>query len=412
MKKLTTLFAGLLLAAAVSAQASQKIVTFDHSYKGSIDKSIESLGGKVTRKFTLIDSLVAVFPDSIKDASIYSLKGVKNVAEDKYLRWIEAAPASMNAVPLPTVEHALSMIRSGDGWTAPVFSEIRPEVDPAEKEIPWGVKRVNAAAAWNYNAGQGVKVAIIDTGMDFTHPDLAPHYKGGWNAVTPGASPMDDQGHGTHVSGTIGAVKDLKGVVGVAPEADLYAVKVLDKNGSGQYSWIVAGIEWAVNNGMNVINMSLGGGSGTEALKLIMEKAHAAGIAIVCAAGNDSGPVNYPAKYPQAIAISASDSADKIASFSSRGAEIVIIAPGVSIYSTKKGGGYTSMSGTSMACPHAAGLAALAVGAGAKTAEEVRTALRAAATPLPNLKPTDQGAGMVDAGKIKAAVQWYYEIKR
>ena len=137
-----------------------------------------------------------------------------------------------------------------------------------------------------------------------------------------------------------------------------------------------------------------------------------AAIAIVCAAGNDSGPVNYPAKYPQAIAISASDSSDKIASFSSRGAEIVIIAPGVSIYSTKKGGGYTSMSGTSMACPHAAGLAALAVGAGAKTAEEVRTALRAAATPLPNLKPTDQGAGMVDAGKIKAAVQWYYEIKR
>jgi len=146
--------------------------------------------------------------------------------------------------------------------------------------------------------------------------------------------------------------------------------------------------------------MSLGGGSGTEALKLIMEKAHEAGIAIVCAAGNDSGPVNYPAKYPQAIAISASDSGDKIASFSSRGAEIVIIAPGVSVYSTKKGGGYTSMSGTSMACPHAAGLAALAVGAGANGAEAVRAALKNAATPLPGLTPVQQGAGLVDAFKL------------
>lgn len=399
MKKLVTLFAGLMLAAA-TAQASQKIITFDHAYKGAIDKSIESVGGKVTRKFQVIDALVASFPDDVKDASIYSLKGVKNVDEDRYIRWIESAPASMNSVPLPSVENALDMIRTGEGWAAPVFGEIRAEVDPAVKEIPWGVKRVNAAAAWDYGAGKGVKVAIIDTGMDYTHPDLAPHYKGGWNAVTPGATPMDDQGHGTHVSGTIGAIKDLKGVVGVAPEADLYAVKVLDKNGSGQYSWIVAGIEWAVNNGMNVINMSLGGGSGTEALKLIMEKAHAAGIAIVCAAGNDSGPVNFPAKYPQAIAISASDSGDKIASFSSRGAEIVVIAPGVSIYSTKKGGGYTSMSGTSMACPHAAGLAALAVGAGANGAEAVRSALKNAASPLPGLTPVQQGAGLVDAFKL------------
>ena len=398
MKRSTALFAGVILAAAVSAQASQKIVSFEPAVRGgAIEKSVESIGGKITRKFTLIDSLVAVFPDNIKDASIYSLKGVTDVAEDSYIRWIEAAPASLDSVPLPSVESALSMIRTGEGWDAPVFGEIRPDADP---EIPWGVKRVNAAAAWDYTAGQGVKVAIIDTGMDYTHPDLAANYKGGYNAIISTATPMDDHGHGTHVSGTIGAVKDLKGVVGVAPKVDLYAVKVLDKNGSGQYSWVVGGIEWAVMNGMNVINMSLGGGSGTEALKQIMIKSKEMGVAVVCAAGNDSGAVNYPAKYPEAIAISASDSADKLASFSSRGPEVAVIAPGVSIYSTKKGGGYTTMSGTSMACPHAAGLAALAVGAGAKGSDAVRAALAAAATPLPGLKPTDQGAGLVDAFKL------------
>jgi len=401
MKKLTALFAGVLAIAAVQAQASQKIVTFEHAYRGgSIEKSIESIGGKVTRKFTVIDSLVAVFPDDVKDSSIYSLKGVTDVAEDSYLRWIEAAPASMSSIPLPSVESALDMVRTGEGWEAPVFQEIRPAVDPAEKELPWGIKRVNAAAAWDYTSGKGVKVAIIDTGMDSTHPDLAPNYKGGYNAVTPGDLPTDDHGHGTHVAGTIGAVRDLKGVAGVAPGVDLYGVKVLDKNGSGQYSWIVAGIEWAILNHIDVINMSLGGGSGTEALKQVMIKANESGVTVVCAAGNDSGPVNYPAKYPQAIAVSASDSSDRLAYFSSKGAEIAVIAPGVNVYSSYKGGGYKTMSGTSMACPHVTGLAALAVGAGANSPEAVRAALKAAATPLAGLSVTDQGAGLVDAFKL------------
>jgi subtilisin len=400
MKKLLTLFTGLMLAA-VTAQASQKIVSFEHAYKaGAIEKSIAGIGGKVTKKFDLVDALVAVFPDHIKDASIYSLPGVTSVDEDRYLRWIEAVPASMNAVPLPSVDEALRMIRSGEGWEAPILPEAKADTDPALKEIPWGVKRVNAAAAWDYTMGQGVKVAVIDTGIDYTHPDLAPVFKGGYNAVTGGTDPRDDQGHGTHVSGTIAAARDLKGVVGVAPKVDLYVAKVLDKNGSGQYSWIVDGIEWAIKNHMQVINMSLGGRTGTDALAQVMTKAKEAGIAVVCAAGNDSGPVNYPAKYPEAIAVSASDSGDKLASFSSKGPEIHVIAPGVSVYSTKMGGGYTSMSGTSMASPHVAGLAALAVGAGADTPDKVRAALKNAATLLPAVKPGDQGNGLVDAFKL------------
>jgi len=396
MKKLLTLAAALLISAAAAAQASQKIVSFDPAFKSAIEKSVTSIGGQVTRKFVLVDALVAVFPDNIKDASIYSLPGVTNVDEDRYINWISETAAPQ----LPSLESVRNMLNTGEGWEAPVFGEIRAEVDPAEKEIPWGVKRVNAASAWDYTDGKGVKVAVIDTGIDYNHPDLAPVYKGGWNAVTGTNDPMDDQGHGTHVSGTVAAARDLKGVVGVAPAADLYVVKVLDKNGSGQYSWIVAGIEWAVTNGMQVINMSLGGRSGTDALAQVMKKAKEAGVAVVCAAGNDSGPVNYPAKYPEAIAVSASDSSDKLAYFSSKGAEIAVIAPGVSVYSTKKGGGYTSMSGTSMASPHVAGLAALAVGAGANGSDEVRAALKGAAALLPNLKPTDQGAGLVDAFKL------------
>ncbi|MEI6424186.1 MAG: S8 family peptidase [Lentisphaerota bacterium] len=244
-----------------------------------------------------------------------------------------------------------------------------------------------------------MKVAIIDTGMDYTHPDLAAHYAGGYNAIVSTATPLDDHGHGTHVSGTIGAIKDSVGVVGIAPNARLYAVKVLDAKGSGSYSNIVDGIQWAVDNKIQVINMSLGGGSGTPALQKVMEAADKAGVTIVCAAGNDSGPVNYPAKYPQSIAVSASDSSDKLASFSSRGAEIAFIAPGVNVPSTYKGSAYKTMSGTSMASPHVAGLAAIAVAGGANTPAKVKAALKKAASSL-GMKPTEEGAGMIDASKL------------
>jgi subtilisin len=202
------------------------------------------------------------------------------------------------------------------------------------------------------------------------------------------------------VSGSVCAARDRNGVAGVAPEADLYGVKVLDSKGSGQYSWIVAGIEWAIEHKMDVVNMSLGSRSGTDALAKVMTAAKAAGVTIVCAAGNDSGPVNYPARYPEAIAVSASDSSDRLAYFSSRGPEIALISPGVNVYSCKKGGGYTNMSGTSMASPHVAGLAALAIGAGARGPDAVRKSLRDAAAPLPGLDAAKQGAGMVDAFKL------------
>lgn len=396
--KIFGLAAALLISVAAHASASQKIVTFDSSFKAA-DRivGIERMGGSVTKDLRIIEAVVAVFADNVTDADIKSLKGVTNVEEDLYLKWIEETPA---ALPLSYVTDNLNRSQN-EGVETQESLQIpaKPARTPEEIEIPWGVKRVNAPGVWNTTMGEGVKVAVIDTGIDYNHPDLKAVYAGGYNAVVSTKTPLDDQGHGTHVSGTIAAVRDAKGVVGIAPKVQLYAVKVLDANGSGSYSNIVDGIQWAVNNKMQVINMSLGGGSGTPALQKVMEAADKAGVTIVCAAGNDSGPVNYPAKYPQAIAVSASDSTDKLAYFSSRGAEIAFIAPGVDVPSTYKGSAYKTASGTSMASPHVAGLAAIAVAGGANTPAKVRAALKKAASSL-GMKPTEEGAGMIDAAKL------------
>lgn len=400
MRKATMLFAGVLFFLASQAMAAQKIVSFEPAFRGAaMARSVENAGGKVVRQFTLIDAVVATFPDNVRNTDIASVRGVTSVEEDAVINWIESAPVSMDSLPLPSVTDIFSSIKSGSVLDIPAAPEARPAA--AEGEIPWGVKRVNASGAWNFTEGAGVKVAVIDTGIDFTHPDLAANYAGGYNTIITTQPPLDDQGHGTHVAGTIAAVRNGTGVIGVAPKARLYAVKVLDKSGSGAYSNVMAGIEWAAKNGMQVINMSLGGGGYMEAMHNMVKAAYDAGVAVVCAAGNDSGAVNYPAKYPEAIAVSASDSSDKLASFSSRGKELAIIAPGVDIYSTKMGGGYRNMSGTSMACPHAAGLAALAVGAGASTPDAVRAALTKAAVLLPGLTAAQQGAGMVNAASLR-----------
>ncbi len=401
MKKLVLWLVSMMFIA-LEVKAVQKIVIIDESKSLKITYSeIENLGGKILQELPLINAVVVDFPDYIKDAEIYSLSFVRKVEDDKYIKWIE----EVSLPQLPSVEKVREGIKDGSydytlGSINAIISESKI-TDEEMKEIPWGVRRVNAYNAWSFTTGKGVNVAVLDTGVDYTHPDLKAVYKGGFNVIESTKPPLDDHGHGTHVAGTIAAVKDLKGVVGVAPEVNLYAVKVLDANGSGKYSWIVSGIEWAVNNKMKVINMSLGSRYPSDAIKLAVEQAYKAGIVIVCAAGNDGGAVNYPAAYPQAIAVSASDSSDKIASFSSRGKEIAFIAPGVSVYSTYKGGGYKTLSGTSMASPHVAGLAALACGLGIEDPLSIKQALINAAVKLPNLKDTEQGYGMIDASRIK-----------
>jgi PKD repeat protein len=272
----------------------------------------------------------------------------------------------------------------------------------AELELAWGVKRIGAGAVHtNGNKGAGVKVAVIDSGIDYTHPDLNANYAGGYDYANSDADPMDDHGHGTHVAGTIAAEDDSSGVVGVAPQAYLYALKVLTASGSGSYSDVVAALEWAISNEIQVTNNSYGS-SGHPGLlvELMFDMATDSGIINVCAAGNSGNIAGtgdnmiYPARFASCIAVAATDSTDERAYFSSTGQEMEIAAPGLWIYSTYPGG-YTYASGTSMACPHVSGVVALMINAGVA---DVRGTLTATADDLgaPGWDPW-YGYGLVNA---------------
>jgi subtilisin family serine protease len=248
--------------------------------------------------------------------------------------------------------------------------------------VPWGITRVNAIAAAAVVDESTVKVAIIDTGMDLDHKDLAARYLWGWNLVRNTNKPEDDNGHGTHCAGTIAGINNALGVVGVAPTVGLYILKALDSRGSGTYSNIVNAIYMAVRgpdavagtaDDADVISMSLGGPSGTAELQAAVNYALSYNVVIVAATGNDGASrPSYPAAYAGVIKVGATDSSDNVAYFSNGGE--TILAPGVSVYSTYLRGGYATMSGTSMATPHVAGVVALAWAAHSTyTGAQIRT---------------------------------------
>ncbi|MCI2253081.1 S8 family peptidase [Domibacillus sp. PGB-M46] len=229
--------------------------------------------------------------------------------------------------------------------------------------LDWGIGATNVPVSWNAGfTGRGVKIAVVDTGVA-AHPDLA--VAGGASFVSYTTSYQDDNGHGTHVAGIIGAESNGFGTKGVAPDADVYAVKSLEKSGSGSLSSILAGIDWAITNKMDIINLSLGTQTNSAAFQALVDKAYASGILVVAAAGNDGSAsgtddtVDYPARYDSAIAVGAVDSSLKRTSFSSTGSTVEIAAPGQSIVSTYLNNGYARMSGTSMAAPYVSGELAL-----------------------------------------------------
>lgn len=296
-----------------------------------------------------------------------------------------------------------------------------------ELDNAWGVKRIGAGTVHDSaNKGAGVKVAIIDSGIDYTHPDLDDNYVGGRDFVDGDDDPMDVYGHGTHVAGTACAEDNGFGVVGVAPECTLYSLRVLNDDGAGSWSDIIAAMEWAVDNGMQVANLSLGSSlnpGGT--VKGAFDNAEAAGVVIMAAAGNDGNPpgkgnnVIYPARYDSVIAVAATDSNDDRASWSSTGDQVELAAPGVSVFSTWNDGDsphdpqptyydgawYKYGSGSSMASPHVAGTAALIIASGITDTngndlinDEVRQRLQATADDLgdPGRDP-QYGFGLVDA---------------
>lgn len=274
----------------------------------------------------------------------------------------------------------------------------------AELDSSWGVEHIGAGIVHEYNKGTGVKVAIIDTGIDYTHPDLDANYKGGYDFVNDDADPMDDNGHGTHCAGIVAAEDNEIGVIGVAPEAHLYAVKVLDSSGSGYLSDVIAGIDWSVSNDLQIISLSLGTDTDYQSLHDACDRAYNSGIVLVAAAGNDGNPpgrgdnVDYPGAYNSVIAVAAIDDADARARQSSTGPAVELSAPGVDILSTYLGD-YAYGSGTSMACPHVTGTVALAMMSYSTYDNvQIRTLLQTTADDLGAAGfDTKYGYGLVDA---------------
>ncbi len=283
------------------------------------------------------------------------------VSSSDNLNIISADTADISDKEVSRLRHAPGITRIEDD--ALVTTERRtlsrtPTPSPTQT-TPWGVARVHAPNVWNRTQALSVKVGIIDTGVDLSHPDLAADIKGSYNAIRPTRSAQDDNGHGTHVAGILGALNNSVGVVGVGPQIDLYPIKVLSSSGSGYISDIIKGLDWAVANHIDIVNMSFGTLTDVTAFHDAIIRAHQAGIVEVAAAGNDGRAVQYPGAYPEVITVAASNQSDTIASFSSQGPQIALSAPGVEILSTYPNKSYKTFSGTSMATPHVTGAAAL-----------------------------------------------------
>jgi thermitase len=284
----------------------------------------------------------------------------------------------------------------------------------------WGLSMIDAPGAWDVTHGSSsVIIAIVDSGIDGTHPDLSGKVLAGWNFVSSGAIPAnrnsDDYGHGTHVAGIAAAITNNGvGVAGLAWNSRLMPVKVLDSGGSGTDANVALGIHYAADHGAQVINLSLGGPDASYTMHEAVDYALAHGCLLPTAAGNSGGLQNlpeygilYPAQY--AMAIGATDFSDRRASFSKYGPQMSVAAPGVGIYSTWTGGSYAYESGTSMAAPHVSGLAALLWGiCPADSNAHVRQVIEDTAVDLGTTGWDEKyGYGRIDAQK---AVQTYFSF--
>ncbi len=240
---------------------------------------------------------------------------------------------------------------------------------------PQGKERadIKATAAWEETTGEEeVIIAIVDTGVDLKHPDLINKlYSNGYDFANDDAEADDDHGHGTHVAGIAAAETDNnEGIAGVAWNCKILPIKVMDDEGEGYYSWMISGIDYAIQQGANVINLSLGGDADSDSLKNIIKAAFENEIVVVASAGNENSSVLFPAAYDEyCLAVAASDYDDLRPDWSNFGTEIDVAAPGVRILSCIPtwywGPGslpYAFSSGTSMSSPHVAGLAALIKG--------------------------------------------------
>lgn len=320
----------------------------------------------------------------------------------------------------------------GDVQWAEPLARVRAmyDVDDPLMKDQWHLTRVNAPRAWDFTTGRGVTVAVVDTGIacethgPFTKgTDLAQtECVGGWNFVANNEHANDDQGHGSHVAGTVAqSTNNHMGAAGVAFDARLMPVKVLNENGWGTTADVADGIRWAADHGAQVINLSLGGPRNSKVLQDAVDHARSRGVVIVAAAGNSGGSVGFPGGSEGVIGVSATDSGDKLASFSSRGKGVDIAAPGVNVVQQticKKGRDgceiFPGYSGTSMASPHVAGSAALLVSLGVSDPAAVEQALASTARVVDDSDSgkTKFGAGILDTAAAVERVTLVHAVVR
>lgn len=278
-------------------------------------------------------------------------------------------------------------------------------VKESAQTIPWGIHSTGSYILKQAvgSGGNPIKIAVFDTGIS-SHSDL--HIAGGVSYVDSVQEYSDDKGHGTHIAGTIAALDNAVGVVGAAPDSELYAVKVANSSGEGYTSSVIEGIEWAIENKIKIINMSFVSAQYSESLHEAIKKANDAGIIIVAAAGNNGAgedTIQYPAKYPEVIAVGAVDSSHHRADYSATGAELDLVAPGYGIISTTMNGGYGVSSGTSNAAAHVTGAAALLWSHHPSwNGQQITEKLYETATPLD--VPNETGKGIINVAKAEGII--------
>ncbi|CAN5529438.1 S8 family peptidase [soil metagenome] len=264
----------------------------------------------------------------------------------------------------------------------------------------WGLMKAEFSGAWDDARGKGARIAVVDSGIYSNHPDIGKVVA--QNDFVEGDAVADDNfGHGTHVASIAGALtSNDRGVAGGCPKCRLLIAKVIGPTGETTDSKIVEGIGWSVNHGADVVNLSLSGPAGSTVLKATVNDASARGAVVVAAAGNErTAKRQYPAAYRAAIAVSATNRRDKLARFSSRGDWVDLAGPGTNILSTRAGGGYGEMSGTSMSAPFVSALAGLLASQGMH-ANQIRRRMEATAADLgPKGADPYYGHGRIDANR-------------
>jgi subtilisin family serine protease len=368
------------------------IVTFDQETElPPILDELEAEGVQILDRLDIISGISCYLNEEQMEL-IQALPSVRYIEPDLELYMLEAEPPE----PLFVRDHNMA---------------------PASENIDWGVRRISAPEAWEGATGKDVRVGVIDTGIATAHPDVRGAVVGGFNAVD-GGSYEDDNNHGTYVASVLAARRNGVGIVGVAPDALLYAIKVLNSGGRGYISDVIEGCQWALKEGLPVVNMSLGSGYKSTAMREAMAIAASRGMSAIAAAGNEGERgIFFPARNDVAICVGASGMDDQRVSWSNYGPALKgngVLAPGDWILAAGKDGGWRKVSGTSIAAPHVTGIIALLLemkraggtGIPASERESLRRSVFESASQFEN--PDEfRGHGIVNAKKALDVMMHY-----